>query len=267
MHIEAQGIEVRFGATPLLRDVAFSVRTGEMIGLIGPNGAGKTTLLRVIANLRAPDSGTVRYDGRSAAGIGKRDLARRIAYLAQNAAVHWPMPIDTLVALGRLPHRRPLQGLNAADRDAIERAVAAADVAALRMRTIGEVSAGERMRVLLARALAVEADILLADEPIAALDSLHQLQVMDLLRTTARRGRGVVVVLHDLSLAARFCDRLVLLYGGGVLSEGSPRSVLTDDHLVRAYGVEMVRGEQDGLPFFLPRQAPAQAGQSHSNSA
>jgi iron complex transport system ATP-binding protein len=267
MHIEAQGIEVRFGATPLLRDVAFSVRTGEMIGLIGPNGAGKTTLLRVIANLRAPDSGTVRYDGRSAAGIGKRDLARRIAYLAQNAAVHWPMPIDTLVALGRLPHRRPLQGLNAADRDAIERAVAAADVAALRMRTIGEVSAGERMRVLLARALAVEADILLADEPIAALDSLHQLQVMDLLRTTARRGRGVVVVLHDLSLAARFCDRLVLLYGGGVLSEGSPRSVLTDEHLVRAYGVEMVRGEQDGLPFFLPRQAPAQARQSHGNSA
>ena len=196
------------------------MRPGEMVGLIGPNGSGKTTLLRILANLRTPEAGRVRYAGRTAAEVGARELARQIAYLAQGGAVHWPMRVEALVALGRLPHRRPFQGLDAADRDAIEQAMIAADVVALRGRTMGQVSGGERMRILLARALAVDAPMLLADEPIAALDPLHQLQVMELLRTTARNGRGVIVVLHDLALAARFCDRLVLLAQGGILVEG-----------------------------------------------
>jgi iron complex transport system ATP-binding protein len=118
------------------------------------------------------------------------------------------------------------------------------------------VSGGERLRILLARALAVEADLLLADEPIAALDPLHQLQVMELLRLTARNGRGVVVVLHDLALAARFCDRLVLLAGGGILAEGAPSAVLSDAHVTAAYGIEVVRGERSGVPYLLP-WAPA----------
>ena len=117
---------------------------------------------------------------------------------------------------------------------------------------MAQVSGGERMRILLARSLAVDADILLADEPIAALDPLHQLQVMELLRATARKGRGVAVVLHDLALAARFCDRLILLADGGILVEGSPAQVLTDAHLARAYGVEVIRGERDGVPYLLP---------------
>jgi iron complex transport system ATP-binding protein len=117
---------------------------------------------------------------------------------------------------------------------------------------MAQVSGGERMRVLLARALAVEAGVLLADEPIAALDPLHQLQVMELLRAISGEGRSVVVVLHDLALAMRFCDRLVLLAGGGVLVDGPPVQVLTDAHLARAYGVEVVRGERDGVPFLLP---------------
>ena len=115
-----------------------------------------------------------------------------------------------------------------------------------------QVSGGERVRILLARALAVDASILLADEPIAALDPLHQLQVMDLLQTTAHAGRGVVVVLHDLALAARFCDRLILLAHGRILAEGPPARVLSDSHLAQAYGVEVVRGEHDGIPFLLP---------------
>jgi len=162
------------------------------------------------------------------------------------------MRVDTLVALGRLPHRRPFHGLSVADRDAVERALVAADVAALRSRTMGQVSGGERMRVLLARALAAEANLLLADEPIAALDPLHQLQAMALLRKAALQGHGVVVVLHDLSLAARFCDRLVLLAHGGILVEGPPAQVLTDAQIARAYGVEVVRGEYDGIPFVVP---------------
>ena len=116
MEIDAKGIAVRFGATVLFEGVNLATRAGEMVGLIGPNGSGKTTLLRVLANLRAPEGGRVRYAGRTAAEIGRRDLARRIAYLAQGGSVHWPMRVEALVALGRLPHRRPLQGLALADR-------------------------------------------------------------------------------------------------------------------------------------------------------
>jgi iron complex transport system ATP-binding protein len=252
MEIEATDIAVRFGATTLLEGVDLAMHAGEMVGLVGPNGSGKTTLLRILANLRPPEGGRVRYGGRTASEIGARSLARHIAYLAQGGDVHWPMRVETLVALGRLPHRRPFQDLDAADRDAIEQAMIVADVVALRARTMAQVSGGERMRILLARSLAVDADILLADEPIAALDPLHQLQVMELLRATARKGRGVAVVLHDLALAARFCDRLILLADGGILVEGPPAQVLTDAHLARAYGVEVIRGERDGVPYLLP---------------
>jgi iron complex transport system ATP-binding protein len=252
MEIEANDIAVRFGPTTLLEGVDLAVRAGETVGLVGPNGSGKTTLLRILANLRTPEAGRVRYAGRTAAEIGARELSRQIAYLAQGGTVHWPMRVESVVALGRLPHRRAFQGLDAADRTAIERAMTAADIVSLRRRTMEQVSGGERVRILLARALAVDASILLADEPIAALDPLHQLQVMDLLQTTAHAGRGVVVVLHDLALAARFCDRLILLAHGRILAEGPPAQVLSDSHLAQAYGVEVVRGEHDGVPFLLP---------------
>src|SRR5262249_38665776 len=152
------------GRMTLLRKINVAIQAGEMVGLIGPNGSGKTTLLRILANLRPPDNGTVSYGGCPAAEIGARRLSQQIAYLAQGAHVHWPMRVEALVGLGRLPHRRPMQGLNSADHDAIERAMAACDVLAFRDRTMNEVSGGERLRILLARALAVEADMLLADE-------------------------------------------------------------------------------------------------------
>jgi iron complex transport system ATP-binding protein len=250
--IDAHGITVGFDGTPLLREVDLALRSGEMLGLIGPNGSGKTTLLRVLANLRAPQSGSVRYGGLPARDIGAQELARRLAYLAQGGIAHWNMRVETLVGLGRLPHRRPFRPPSAEDRKAIERALVTTDIVALRNRTLDQVSGGERMRVLLARTLAVEAETLLADEPIAALDPLHQLHVMEMLRKTTREGRNVIVVLHDLSLAMRYCDRLVLLARGGVLTQGPPEHVLTDQHLAAAYGVDVARGEHGGVPFLVP---------------
>ncbi|MDE2600957.1 MAG: ABC transporter ATP-binding protein [Bradyrhizobium sp.] len=253
MKLEARNIAVRFGSSAVLRSVDLAVSSGEMVGLIGPNGSGKTTLLRVLANLRAPDAGSVTLEGRELAEIGERELSKRIAYLAQGGEVHWPMRVEALVALGRLPHRRAFRDSAISDRVAVERAMAAADVASLRNRTMGQLSGGERMRVLLARALAVEASLLLADEPVAAHDPLHQLRVMALLRETARGGTGIIVVLHDLSLAARFCDRLVLIAQGGVVAEGRPADVLTPANLGESYGVDVVCGVSDGLPFYLPQ--------------
>jgi iron complex transport system ATP-binding protein len=252
MDIELKGVTAGYGDTTVVADVDLRVRTGEMVGLIGPNGSGKTTLLRILANLRPPQAGLVRYAGRTAAEFGALALARRLAYLAQGGEVHWPMSAEAVVALGRLPHRAAFGGIDQCDRDAIERALAATDIVHLRTRTMDQVSGGERMRILLARALAVDGDLLLADEPTTALDPLHQLQVMELLRATVRRGRGVVVVLHDLALAMRFCDRLVLLAEGRVLDAGPPDRVLNDDHLARAYGIHAVRGEHDGTAFVLP---------------
>jgi iron complex transport system ATP-binding protein len=251
MDIDAENLAVRFGDATILRDVGLSLRAGQIVGLIGPNGAGKTTLLRVLADLVAPSAGSVRYDGRTRREIRRNELARRLSFLAQGSDVHWPLRVEHIVGLGRLPHRRPFAGMSAEDHAAVERALTAADIGGLRLRTPSTLSGGERMRVLLARALAVEAEMLFADEPVAALDPLHQLRIMHLLRSTAHAGAGVVVVLHDLTLAARFCDRIVMLAGGRILLDGPP-SQLTDDLIAKTYGVASFRGEHGGQPFILP---------------
>ena len=253
MRLETQALGIRFGSIPLLQDINLSVASGEVVGLIGPNGSGKTTLLRVLAGLRPADTGIVTLDGRDIHAFSRRELAKYIAYLAQSGDVHWPMRVDAVVRLGRLPHRQTGAAREATDTAAVEAALQSTDVVGLRHRTMTQLSGGERMRVLLARALAVQADLLLADEPVAALDPLHQLQAMDVLRSASRNGTAVIVVLHDLSLAARFCDRLVLIADGGVVAVGRPPAVLTSDHLTRAYGVDMVSGEASGIPYFLPR--------------
>jgi len=254
MRIELADAVVRFGERKALDGVDCAVRAGAMVALVGPNGAGKTTLLRALADLQPLQAGEARYDGKRARELPRGELARRVAYLAQGGEAHWPLRVDHLVALGRLPHRRPFAGLSAADRAAVEAALAAADVAHLRARTLAELSGGERARVLLARALAVEAEILLADEPVAALDPAHQLAAMAVLRAAARQGAGVVVVLHDLTLAVRFCDRVIALAGGRAIADGPP-AALTDAVIADAYGVEALRGEHRGEPFLVPWRA------------
>jgi len=186
-------------------------------------------------------------------GFSRDARAKRIAVLFQGAGAGWPMQVRDLVALGRLPHRRAFGGLDSTDHAAINRAMTRTDVARFAERIEPTLSSGERMRVLLERALAVEAESLLADEPITALDPVHQLDAMTLLRSVALAGTSVVAVLHDLTLAARFCDRIVVLGAGRLVADGRPDVVLTDRLLADAFGVTACRGAgPDGTAYILP---------------
>lgn len=252
MKIEAKKVRVLAEGKALLDDVDLMVRRGELLGLIGPNGAGKTTLLKVLANLRAPARGHVFYDGLEAHALGRAELARTLAYLAQSAPVHWPLTVERLVALGRSPYRQFKGAPASRDSMAVERAMKATGVDGFRGRTATTLSGGERMRVLLARALAVEPYALLADEPVAALDPYHQLKVMELLREQTENGRTVVVVVHDLNLAARFCHRLALLHNGRLVTDGIPEDVLTEATLREVYRVSALQGRVEGMPLLYP---------------
>ncbi len=250
--LAARGLAVSLGATRVLDGVDLDVAAGEVVGLIGPNGAGKTTALRTLAGLLRPAQGDIRLDGTPLTAIGRAALARAIAYLPQHGPCHWPLTVAHLVMTGRAPHIGPWRGPGAADREAVSRAMAACDVATLAERPMDRLSGGEQTRVLLARALAVEPRLLLADEPIAGLDPAHQLDILGRLRQRAASGTGIVVVMHDLTLAARFCDRLVLLFAASVAAEGEPALVLSPDNLARCYGIRAHYGSVDGNPIVVP---------------
>jgi len=243
-------VSVRLGGRCVVENVAADL-DGGVIGLIGPNGAGKSTLVRAIAGL-VPAEGGISIDGVLVASMPPRDRARRIAYLPQGQIVHWPLTVERLVALGRLPHLAPFARPDGMDAKAIERALERTELVSLRDRPIDELSGGERARVLLARALAVEAALLLADEPLAALDPAHQIEVMALLRAEATRGATVIAVLHDLTLAARWCDRLLLIDQGRLIADGKPGEVLSADRIGSVYHVSAFIGEAGGEPLIVP---------------
>jgi iron complex transport system ATP-binding protein len=250
--IRATDVAVRLGGTAILHGIDADLAAGEVVGLIGANGAGKTTLLRALAGLLPLARGAITLDGRALAQLSRRQLAQTLAYLPQGGGSQWPVSVETLVMLGRLPHLGPWRGPGARDRRAVDAALAACDVARFRDRTLDTLSGGERARVLIARALASEPRVLLADEPVAGLDPGHQLDVMATLRRLAASGAGIVAVVHDLTLAARFCDRLVLLDAGRVAAAGQPRAVLSHENLARCYGIRAHVAEFDGTPWVVP---------------
>ncbi|WP_374526646.1 ABC transporter ATP-binding protein [Sphingopyxis sp.] len=235
---------VALGRRSVVKEASATFAPGTLTGIVGPNGAGKSTLARAMLAL-VPATGAVHIDGIDAAAMPRADLARRIAYLPQGQTLHWPLTVERLVGLGRLPHLAPMSRIGEIDTAAIERAMARADILPLRHRIATELSGGERARVLFARALAVEAPALIADEPLASLDPGHQIDAMDLLRTEAGAGRLVIAVLHDLTMAARYCDRLLIVDGGRIVADGTPRDVLTPALLRAVYGID-ARVESNG---------------------
>ena len=255
MRLAVENLHASLGGARVLRGVSLAAEGAQFIGLIGPNGVGKTTLVRAVAGL-IPFEGTVSLDGAPVSAMSPRARARAISYLAQGAGSHWPLEVSRLVALGRLPHLEPFHRASAEDEAAIERAISLAGVHEFVGRDVLTLSGGERSRVLLARALAVEAPLMLVDEPVSALDPYHQLRIMEVLRAYAApnekgEGRMVVAVLHDLTLAARHCDRLILLDNGKIKADGAPEDVLTPQNLRETYRIEAMIGEGDE-PFVLP---------------
>lgn len=265
--LSAKSITATLGNHTVLKETDFDANSGEVVGLIGPNGVGKTTLLRVLCGLITPDHGTVMLNGIELADIARSDRARRIAYLPADAPVHWPLRVDRLVGLGRIPHAGLWQNIGNTDADMIQTAMTQTDVLPLAHRVISSLSSGERSRVLIARALAVEPEILLADEPVSSLDPYHQLQIMELLRSIAADGRTVVAVLHDLTLAARFCDRIALIADGRVSHDGRPQDVLTPDIVRSVYGVETVTASTSAGDFIVPWRRVGTESQSDETVA
>jgi iron complex transport system ATP-binding protein len=254
MTLTLANVSASLGGRSVLRGAGITLAPGEIVGVIGPNGAGKSTLLRIAAGLLAPASGTVTLDGRAIATWDRRALGRRIAFLPQDRIVHWPLSVRAVVALGRLPHKTLSAAESREDAAAIYRAITETDIAHLTDRTVAELSGGERARVLLARALAQDAQTLIADEPAAGLDPAHQLDLFERFKTMSAAGRAIVVALHDLAAAARYCDRLLLLSNGRQVALAPPRDVLTPALLQQAYGISAFIGDADGVPIVIPLQ-------------
>jgi iron complex transport system ATP-binding protein len=253
--LAAEGVSFAYGRRPVLRAVDLAVAPGELVGVIGPNGGGKTTLVRLLAGVRRPDAGVVRLDGRPLGDLTRRELARRLAVVPQDPSIEFPFTALEVVLMGRAPHLPGLALPRAGDVEIARAAMARLDVAEVEDRPLDQLSGGERQRVLLARALAQAPDVLLLDEPTTHLDLRHQVGIYDVVEALRQeRGLAVVSVLHDLNLAALYCDRLVLLAGGRVVADGSPAAVLTADALAHAYGAEVQVGRNDatGAPIVLP---------------
>ncbi|UPV73420.1 heme ABC transporter ATP-binding protein [Halorussus limi] len=241
--IEIDDVAVELGGNRILDGVTTTVDEGQFVGLVGPNGAGKTTLLRTIHGVLKPDSGEVCVGGDPVSSLTSKEASRRVAVVPQDTTLSFDFPVEDVVAMGRHPYRSRFAGSQSAasDRERVEAAMARTEVEHLADRSITAVSGGERQRVLLARALAQDAPALLLDEPTASLDINHQVRTLELVRELADEdGKTVVAAIHDLNLAAHYCDELRLLAGGEIRASGDPEAVLAEDHLEAAFDTRAV---------------------------
>ncbi|RLF72599.1 MAG: ABC transporter [Thermoplasmata archaeon] len=240
MKLNINGITFFYDSVKALDDITFEVNEGEVLGVIGPNGSGKTTLLRCINMALKPKVGTVFIDGENILELDRKDIAKKIAVVPQNSTIRFPFTLFDIVLMGRTPHLGRLDRETPEDIEIAKKAMKITKTLHLADRLIDEVSGGERQRVIIARALTQEPKILLLDEPTLHLDINHQLEILELIKKLARKNKLIVILTsHDLNLASRYCDRLVLLNTGRIYSIGKPQNVLTRDNIKEVYNIEV----------------------------
>jgi iron complex transport system ATP-binding protein len=259
--VDVRGVTVAYASGKreivALREVSLGLAAGEVLGLVGPNGCGKTTLIRAVTKVVSPENGEIRLCGDPIASLSQIEIARRVAVVPQEPVLPEAFSALECVLMGRTPHLRLLENEGARDFEAGRVAMERTDTWDLAERRLGELSGGERQRVVVARALAQETPVLLLDEPTAHLDIGHQASVLGLMRALCcEEGKAVLAVVHDLTLAAAFCDRLVLLRAGGsVVAEGTPEEIVRAEVLSEVYGtaVEVFAHPRTGRPVVAPR--------------
>lgn len=251
MKITVQHLQKALGGRPVLRDVTLDIPENKVLGIIGPNGSGKSTLLRCIGRVLRPEGGAVLLDGRLLQDYTPRQSAQSMAMVAQHNTYNFDFTVREVVLMGRSPHKRALQRDTAADFRLVGESLGAVGLAGFEDRCFSCLSGGEQQRVVLARALAQQTPCLLLDEPTNHLDIRYQLQLMDLVRGL---GKTVIAAVHDLNIAALYCDRLVVLQDGAIVAEGTPSEVLTPTLLQKVYGVHArVLPDENGVPYILFR--------------
>ena len=240
--ISFQSLTAGYGPCNVLQSLSAKAASGEFIALIGPNGCGKSTLLKTLCRVISPRSGRITVGDKNLRDLSLKERAKSIAYIAQSREAMPLMRVEDIVRLGRAPYRGGLGRLNAQDQAAIASALARTQSDKFKTRRFDSLSGGEQARILLARALAVDAPILLADEPIAALDPFYQLSMMEIFKAEAASGKIVIAALHDLSLAAQFADRIWMMHQGRIIADGSPAEVLEAENLKTVFGIKLPKG-------------------------
>jgi len=249
--LKVVALEYRYTETPVLQGVDLAVAAGEVVSLVGPNGSGKSTLLKCVNRILKPTGGRVLLEGRPTTDYPRRELARAAAYVPQQSGPAMSLPVIDMIGLGRAPHRGYASSRR--DSDVVMEVIERLGLQPLAFRLFGELSGGERQRVLIARALAQEGRVMLLDEPTNALDLRHQLETMTTVRSIAsERGIAALIAIHDLALAGRFSDRLIMLADGRVRAHGTWSEVLVPAHLEAVYGVSAVVGTDQDLPYVIP---------------
>ena len=251
MKLIAKDVHLSYGDIRALQGVSMDVREGEVVSLVGPNGSGKTTFLKCINRLLQPERGTVLVANRDVRDMGLREMARLLGYVPQSANHAFPATVFDTVLLGRRPHVN--WGVGHRDREIVSRLLVLMGLRDMALRQFNELSGGERQKVLIARALAQEPEVLLLDEPTSNLDLRHQFEVLNLIHAAVKeRGVSAVMAIHDLNLASRFSDRIIFLKDGSVHAEGRPGEVLNPGNIGAVYGVEAIVNTDSDRPYIIP---------------
>ena len=258
--LSSRNVTVGYGGAPVVHDLSVEIPDGQVTTIVGPNGCGKSTLLRTLARLLAPTSGEVLLDGGPITSMSTRDIATRLALLPQSPVAPEGLLVRDLVGRGRHPHQRWFSQWSTKDEEVVEAAMAMTDTTALRDRPLDQLSGGQRQRAWIAMTLAQDTDLMLLDEPTTYLDLAHQVEVLELVcRLNRERSRTVAMVLHDLNLAARYSDLVVVMHAGRIVTQGPPAEVFTAQLLSDVFGLEaeILSDPRTGLPIVVPLSSSA----------